>query len=195
MMPHTLYGSEKATIAFIGDVDIIENETWVADNSPDENPYSVIEKSANMQVVRRLIDKLVGNDIYNNLKVNDGNESVLGIGEQINAALYEEHYTEYTDILENIKINRLKLLQKSGGDANEMQKLMQIDKIGMDLGAEEQKLQSLFYEIRKSYTRIINSIIATFVFALPLCAALLLGLIFALNERRKKRKIKEMFNE
>jgi len=195
MMPHTLYGSEKATIAFIGDADIIENETWVADNSPDENPYSVIEKSANMQVVRRLIDKLAGNDIYNNLKVNNGNESVLGIGEQINAALYEAHYTEYTDILDSIKINRLKLLQKSGGDANEMQKLMQIDKIGMDLGTEEQKLQSLFYEIRKSYTHKINSIIAYFVFALPLCATLLLGLIFALNERRKRRKIKEIFNE
>lgn len=195
MMPHTIYSSETPKVAFIGDADIIEDDTWIDDNSPDENPYSVIEKSANMVVVRKLVDRLVGNEIFNLLPQKGNNESRFGIGEQINAQIFEQYHEEYENIVKNMKENRLKLLQKSGGNIEKLQTLAQVDKAGLELGQAEQQMEGLLYKIRKQYSAEINIIIALCVFAIPFTATLLLFVAVMFINRRKKQKIKEMFDE
>ena len=195
MMPHTFYSSETATVAFIGDADIIENQTWIDDKSPDQNPYSVIFKSANMEVIRSLVDELSGNEIYNKLPQNEKNTSSFGIGELVNAALYNEHYEEYNAISEDMKLNRLKLLQKSEWDAEKMQYLLQTDEAGLQLGRDEQKMEKLFYKMKKQYSLKINTIILLCAFVWPASACLLLWLSVFLWGKRQRRKVKELFYE
>lgn len=195
MMPHTIYSSETPTVAFIGDADIIENDTWIDDNSSDENPYSIVEKSANMAVVRKLVDRLAGNEIYNSLPYKGNNESNFGIGEQINALIFGQYYEEYENIVENMKMNRLKLLQKSGGNVEKLQTLMQVDKAGMEFGRAEQQMEGLLYKIRKQYSAEINKIIVMCVFAIPFVSTLFLLVAVMLLNRRKKQKIREISDE
>ncbi|MBR1600881.1 MAG: Gldg family protein [Alphaproteobacteria bacterium] len=195
MMPHTIYSSEPATVAFIGDADIIENETWVADSSPDANPYSVINKSSNMIMLRKLIDELAGNVIYNELPQKNDNESFFGIGEQVNAGIFGKHYEQYGAILEDMKMQHLKLLQKSGGDNEKLQKLTQLDETGLALGQDEQKMENLFYQIRQQYSAKINEIIAMNVFAFPILATVFLWLIAMFVGRYKLKKIMEINND
>ena len=195
MMPQTLYGSEQATVAFIGDADIIEDYSWIDENSPDDNPYSTVYRSANMEVIRTLVDELIGNDIYNNLPQNGSTESVFGIGEQINSELYEEYKEEYNSIIEDMRINKLKLIQLSGGNEDKLQVLLQSDEAGLQLGQAEQKMESLLYKIRKQYSTIINTMILICVLLWPLTAVAGIGLIIVLFERRRLKKIKEMLNE
>ena len=195
MMPQTLYGSESSTVAFIGDADIIEDYSWIDENSPDDNPYSTVYKSANMEVIRTLVDELIGNDIYNNLPQKGSLESVFGIGEQVNAELYDEYEEEYNSINEDMRINKLKLLQLSGGDENKLQVLLQSDEAGLRLGQAEQKMEGLVYKIRKQYSTIINTMIFVCVFLWPFTAAAGIWLITVLFERRRRQKIKEMVNE
>ena len=195
MMPHTIYSSETATVAFIGDADIIENETWVADSSPDANPYSVINKSANMLSVRKLIDELAGNEIFNELPQKNDNESLFGIGEQVNAAIFGKYYEQYGSILEEMKMSRLKLLQKSGGDSEKLQTLAQVDEDGLAFGQAEQKMENLFYQIRQQYSLTINKIIAMNVFVMPILATVFLWLAMLFVGRRRLKKIREMAND
>ena len=190
MMPHTIYSSETATVVFVGDVDIIENETWVADSSPDTNPYSVVDKSANMLLLRKLIDELAGNNIYNELPQKSDNESLFGIGEQVNAEIFGQYYEQYGSILEDMKMTQLKLLQKSGGDEEKLQTLMQVDETGLALGQAEQKMEGLFYQIRQQYSSKINGIIAINVFALPVLATIFLWLVAVFIGRRRLKEIK-----
>ncbi|MBQ8481772.1 MAG: Gldg family protein [Alphaproteobacteria bacterium] len=195
MMPHTIYSSETATVAFVGDADIIENETWVADGSPDTNPYSVINKSANMLLLRKLIDELAGNDIYNELPQKNDYESLFGIGEQVNAEIFGQYYEEYGSILEDMKMAQLKLLQKSGGDEQKLQTMMQLDEAGLALGQAEQKMENLFYQIRRQYSSEINEVIAINVFAIPVLSTIFLWLAALLVGRYRLKKIKELSNE
>ena len=195
MMPHTIYSSETATVAFIGDADIIENETWMADSSPDANPYSVINKSANMLSVRKLIDELAGNEIFNELPQKNDNESLFGIGEQVNAAIFGKYYEQYVSILEEMKMSRLKLLQKSGGDSEKLQTLAQVDESGLAFGQAEQKMENLFYQIRQQYSLTINKIIAMNVFVMPILATGFLWLAMLFVGRRRLKKIREIAND
>lgn len=195
MMPQTLYSAQDAVVALVGDADIIENDTWIDENSSDENPYSVIYKSANMEVVRSLIDKLAGNEVYNNLPQNRNYESISGIGDQINAMVFSNNYEEYSNILEAMKVSRLKLLQKSEGDEERLQTLMQVDKAGLELGEAEQNMQNLFYRIRKEYSDKVNQIIILSVLLLPAAATLLLFLVALIAGARKKRRIEEFLHD
>lgn len=195
MMPHTYYSSETPNVVFVGDADIIENETWIDDSSPDQNPYSVVYKSANMEVIRSLIDEMVGNDIYNALPQNAKKASVFGIGEQINAELYDKYSEKLNAIAEEMKLNRVKLLQKSGGDENKLQILLQSDESGLQLGQSEQKMEKLLYQVRKQYSSKVNGIIFFCVFGWPLVAGLLSWILMLRRERRKRKQIREMFYE
>jgi len=195
MMPHTIYSSETPSVAFIGDADIIENETWIDDSSPDQNPYSVIYKSANMEVIRNLIDEMVGNDIYLSLPQNDKNASAFGIGEQINSELLDKYSDELNAITEEVKLNRAKLLQKSDGDENKLQILLQSDETGLQLGQSEQKLEKLLYQIRKQYSSKVDGIIFFCVLGWPLAAGLAVWLLMWRRERRKRKQIREIFDE
>lgn len=195
MMPHTFYSSETPEIALIGDADIIEDKSWIDDASPDSNPYSVIYKSANMSVIRQVIDEMVGNDIYNELSPGNKYGSSLGIGEQINSELYDEYADEYNDIKDEIKLNNLKLLQKSDGDENKLQILLQSDELGLQLGKLEQRSEELLYKLRKQYSEKINTMIFLWVLLWPLLVGLLMRIAVVWREKCKSKQIKEMFYE
>ena len=108
---------------------------------------------------------------------------------------YEEYEEEYNSISEDMRINKLKLLQLSGGDENKLQVLLQSDKAGLQLGQAEQKMESLVYKIRNRYSTIINTMIFVCVFLWPLTAAVSIWLVIVLFARRRRQKIKEMTNE
>lgn len=64
MKPFLKQSAAAGKVAVVGDVDFLEAEYWAAENSPDRNPYSVVEKSGNGRAFKALIDYLAGNDIY-----------------------------------------------------------------------------------------------------------------------------------
>ena len=94
-----------------------------------------------------------------------------------------------------MKLNRVKLLQKSGGDENKLQILLQSDESGLQLGQSEQKMEKLLYQVRKQYSSKVNGIIFFCVFGWPLVAGLLSWILMLRRERRKRKQIREMFDE
>lgn len=195
MMPYTPYGITETAAALVGDADIIEDHSWVGENSPDKNPYSVADSSANMLIVRKMIDKLAGNEIYNHLPQKTEYENSESIGEIIEDELAADKRDEYDLIAEDMRFSRLKLLQKSGGDEEKLKKLMLTDSDGLLLGEAEQRLESLAYGMRQEYSARTARIIAGWVLGLPCAAVFVLYLIFCCMAWRVRRKARGFAND
>lgn len=195
MMPHTIQGAKEATVALVGDVDIIENYAWISSSSADENPYSVINSSSNMEIIRRLIDNMIDNNVYGKTPDNTDYENLISIDEQISADVFMHYATDYEKIVQKLSEIQQKLLQKSGGNYEQFQNLMQVDQLGLDFGVSEHELESITYAIKQQYSAVIYRVIILNVFIWSCLATLLLWLIVWVYDRRKKYLIKEKFYE
>lgn len=187
--------NNDAKVAIVSDVDLLDDLNWNEPNSPDRNPYSVIYKSGNAEAVRNLIDTMVGNDIYPNLPINAQAANEKSIGQQINDMAYGAYTQALAEINQQIKQMRTTLMRRSDDNVNKMQALLQISTAGQDLAKAEKKAEMLAYRAKQDYARAIDTIMLTQIFIVPLGLALLLCLLFNLANRRRQKKIKEMFDE
>ena len=97
MQPH-IDKNDNAMVALIGDVDWIEDKYWIDDRSADRNPFSVIEKTPNLQVFRALVDFLVDDNVYNQLPIN----GIIGEQSNISNKIQEKSLLKYKDTLQKL---------------------------------------------------------------------------------------------
>ncbi len=195
MMPHLIFSHTDNKIGIVGDVDLISDDNWIAVNSPDKNPYSIINSSTNGDAVKRLIDYMTGNEIYNSLPINNSYINLQNIGQQINDWTYKQHEQEYEQTLDAIKNKQIAMFDQLGGDEEKMLAFIQSGGGGQEFADLEKKLQSLMFKMKQLYSAKVAKIMVINIALWPL-VALLLVIIGHLYYRRKQQKnIKELFND
>lgn len=187
--------SETTQIAVIGDVDVLNDDNWIDEHSNDKNPYSLIAAAANGEMVRYLVDHLVGNEVYRTLPVNILNSNEQNILMQLQAAAYQSHVKplqEYEMQLEQISNV---LYQKSGGDEKLLRQMLQMSAKGQKLAQIKQKIERLQYQIKQAQIQKMYEIELLQIVLIPVGLMLLLGWLLKKIGKHRKQEIKEMFND
>lgn len=185
----------ESAVAVVSDVDMLEDSFWISGNSPDRNPYSVIEKTANGAVFRSLIDYMCGNEIYQSLPYNDYLLNKDSIGENLNKQIYSRYEAKYTALKNKIADAKLLLYEAGGEDMDKMNELLQVSSAGRDIAADEKTLRGIEYKMASDYRSAVVRMAVLLVAVLPLAAVLLLLLGVKLRDRKNAVRVKEKFYE
>jgi len=174
---------------------LISDENWIAVNSPDKNPYSIINSSANGDAIKRLIDYMAGNEIYNNLPINNSMLNLQSIGQQINDWTYKQYTEEYEETLNAIKDQQVAVFDQTGGDEEKMFALIQSGRAGKEIADLEKKLQNLMFKMRGLYSAEVTKIMIINIALWPLAALLLAVFGWLLYRKKQQKYVKEFFND
>lgn len=191
MKPFLKQSAVAGKVAVVGDVDFLEAEYWAAENSPDRNPYSVVEKSGNGRAFKALIDYLAGNDIYEKMPVNDILQNLDNISQRLHKNLFSRREVEYKVLQNKIAEQKLLLFENSGEDLEAYERLRQIGAAGRELAENEQKLQNIEYTIKQKYSVTIAEMIAIQVVLIPFIMVVLLWILSARLRNFLIKRLKE----
>lgn len=186
--------STTGAVALVSDVDLLESPFWVAENSPDRNPYSVIEKSGNGLAVKSLIDYLAGNEIYEKLPLNDMLLNKDSISQRLNKNIFSKNEVEYRVLQNKIKEQKRILFENSNEDMQIFEQLRQIGEYGRELAKNEQMLQNLDYQIKQKYGYAVFWMMMTQIVIIPALLVLLLLISAKFLMYRQILRIKEKYN-
>lgn len=194
VLPHEV-AAKDIHLALIGDVDILDEATWINPVSVDQNPYSIISSAGNGQAMRFLVDYMVGNNIYNLLPVNSELINKESIGQKLTEKSYRPYAEEYEKIISLLSEKKLALYTESGEDFDKMNTLMQVTTAGEEIADIEKKADSIDYQIKQAYKKGIFGMVVINILCVPLMTVFLLWILKILFERKRLRKIKEAFHE
>lgn len=194
VMPHKA-STEDARLAVIGDVDVLDETTWINPSSPDRNPYSIIPTAGNGQAMRFLVDALSGNKIYNLLPINNGLINEQSIGQKLMEKAYRPYAEEYEKIVKELSEKKLAMYVESGEDFDKMNTLMQVTAAGEEIADLEKTADSIDYKIKRTYQNGVITMAVINILLIPLLAAMILWLLGRCSEKRKRRKMTEIFDE
>ena len=195
MLPHSLYSAGAVQVALIGDADLIDDDYWVAESSPDKNPYSVVNKADNVEMLRNVIDVMVGNDVYRRLPVRREKQNTLSIGEALYTKIYSQYEPIYMQINKAVEELKAALMESSGQDADKMSQLLQVSEAGQQIAELEQHAEAVLYTMKQQYAKTIRRGMILNILAVPSVAAGLLLGAMAWVRRRRKKYVRELFNE
>ena len=194
MKPFSPVSVKMGKVAVVGDVDFLEDAYWVANSSPDRNPYSVIESNGNGRAFKTLVDNMVGNEIYEKIPLNSKMKNRESISQKIKAKIFSDFEAPYL-ALQNKIIEQKRFLFVAGGeDLGQFEQILQVSEAGQNLARDEKKLQSYEYEMKNLYGQRVKRMMFWQILGLPLL--LVLGLFFALKYlyNRYCKKIKETYH-
>lgn len=194
MPPFLSVSKTGGQVAVVSDVDMLEDKFWVSDNSPDFNPYSIIEKSGNARAFRSLIDYMLGNEIYEKLPLNEALLNRSSISQQIWEHLYNEAGAAYIDLQNNVAEQRRMLYESSGGDASQLSRLWQISQAGQQLAQDEKRLQNIEYGMKTAYSSQVIKMMLGQIVLLPLFLVLLLAALLKWRYVYNNRKMEEKYH-
>lgn len=194
---HLLWRGENkvAQVALIGDVDMLDDDNWIDEHSSDKNPYSLIARAANGEMVRNVVDYLVGNEVYRRLPINVYNSNEQNIWEQLQAAVYQLYAKQLQEYEAQMEQVSAELYQQSEGDEKLLRQMLQMSAKGQKLAQIEQKIERLQYKIKQEQIQKMYEIELRQIILIPLSLMLLLGLLLKGFEKRRKRKIREKFDD
>lgn len=195
MKPHLSHSVQPTKVAFVGDVDFLEDTYWIDGRSPDKNPYSVIETAGNGQAFKSLVDYMLGNEVYHSLPYNDRLLNRDSIGQLAEQQIYKKYEAEYTALQNDISVQRLALFAGADEDFGKMNELMQLSEVGRSLAKQEKKLQNMAYTMQKDYSAKVRKIMTVFILIWPLFVVLLLALGMRFVNKYYQRKAREIFSE
>ncbi len=182
-------------VALIGDVDLIIDDNWVAGQSPDKNPYDAIAKTANMEILRSLIDRMVGNSLYFSLPVRYEQHNTFSIGEKIYNRIYEQNAPSYFRLGAELIEARSAIKDETLQNPDKIMQMLQSGEAGQKIADLELQAENLLYKMGREYKDSIRIMFMSQVILQPLFITLLLwGLIFLIARRREK-KIRELIHE
>ncbi len=194
MKPFMKNTAEHGTVALISDVDFLEDTYWIEGASPDRNPYSVIEKSANGRAVKTLVDVLIGNEIYQKLPINDEYLNVESISQQITKNIYAQIEEEYVSLVQKIAEQRQILIEASGKNKELLERLLLVSSAGRNLASDEKKLQTLEYWQNDNYSKAVRNIMLMQIVVLPLLLVLILFGLLKWLDMCNKAKMKGKYD-
>lgn len=194
MRPLLTRSTASGTVALVSDVDFLEEPFWVAENSPDRNPYSVIEKSGNGLAAKSLIDYLAGNADYEQLPLNSMILNKDSISQRLNKNIFSKDEVEYRVLQNKIKEQKRILFENSNEDMQIFEQLRQIGESGRELSKNEQQLQNLDYKMKQQYSYAVAKMMIMQIIAIPALLVLLLSVLAKFLMHRLIKRIKEKYN-
>ena len=195
MLPHSLLSAGPVRVALIGDVDLADEEFWLDERSADANPYTAISKAANMEVVRNLVDEMLGVTAYRALPVRSEYKNTRSIGQKIYERVYGQVAPFYIALNEQISEMKSDFYQNTGVRADKAQALAQVNEIGQQIAALEKQADMMLYGLKQHYSAIVQRIMFGNIVLLPLASVGVLWLILRCLRRRKAKRVREMFDD
>lgn len=195
MLPHNAVSDGDVRVALIGDVDLIDDTFWIDERSKSKNPYSAIYKAANIELVRNLIDDMLGVEAYRELPVRSTYRNTLSIGQQLYDNIYGQKAPLYIQINEEIEQLKKEIYKKSGGDADKASALLRVGEAGQKIAELQKQSDALLYQLKEAYTNEVNSMMLYNILLRPTGIVLFVWLLLRYLRRRKNQRIKEMFDE
>ncbi len=195
MMPYNPISDGSVQIALIGDVDLIDDTFWIDERSSDKNPNSAVYKAANIELVRNLIDDMLGVDGYRTLPVRSAYRNTLSIGQKLYDDIYGRQTPLYIKINEEIERLKADVYKNSGNDADKAASLMRVSEAGQRIAELQKQSDSLLYQLKENYADAVGSMMWKNIIFKPIALTLLLWLALKCINRRKRRQIKEMFDD
>lgn len=187
--------SEAAKVAVVSDVDLLDDANWVDEHSSDKNPYSLIVQKGNGEVVRTLVDFMLGHDVYYQLPINAYNVNEQNIAMQIEESVYQKYKRKFKKYEQQMLQAQSQLYQKSGGDENLLKQQMQVSSMGEILAQAAQKIEQLKYAVSSEISEKMYKIVLLQLAVIPLGIVLLLWLSLKCADKRRRQRIKEKFND
>lgn len=191
MNTHKMVGRKEGKIALIGDADVLDDNNWIAEYSPDKNPYSLVANSVNGELLKNLVDYMVGNDEYLQLPVKKQNYNQSAIWQKVRQHVDNKYSEQYLKILNEIEDRKIELYQKSMDNPDKTALMKQINEAGQQIMVLEQQKEALLYKMAKGYSFSIRKTVLINVMILPLCLVICLAgvlkLLAAIKQKSKER--------
>ncbi len=195
MFPHRSRSLPTAQVALIGDADILLDKYWMAENAPDKNPFGAVYKSSNIELLRGLVDYMLGNTAYLNLPVRYFRHNIYSINEKTYNGIYEKHAADFIKLNNDMLETQVALAANKVRSRDKIGQLVQTDEIGQKVSELELQSENLMYKMGKEYSSAIRRIFTIQIFIVPLIIALLLGVMIYCRNKKHKKKIKEFMHE
>ncbi|MBO6281072.1 MAG: Gldg family protein [Alphaproteobacteria bacterium] len=195
MDDHTAVTLMPSKLAVIGDVDIIEDYLWASDMSQSKDPFSAIAKNDNIEFIRNVIEDMLDIPDYRQMKVRTGIENPESIGQQINLKVNSKFVDKYVQSLKQLEEQKLFLAERSGGNQEKLDTLMQISEAGQQIASLEKEINRMAYQMKRLYDYHIGKVLALNVLVFPSAAVLILFLGIVIMVRRQKRHIRRFLDE
>lgn len=194
MKPFLKQSLKAGKVALVGDVDFLEAAFWVAENSPDGNPYSVIEKSGNGAAARALIDYMADNRLYEQLPVGNQLFNVDSIGQRLMKNIYSRQEAAYKVLQNKIQEQKRVLFEQSNENAILYEELTKVGTAGKELAQNEEKLQRIEYKMKNDYSIATAKMMIMQILIIPLLEVVVLFLLAKFCRLRHNRRLKEKYN-
>ena len=152
-------------------------------------------QKGNGEVVRTLVDFMLGHDVYYQLPINAYNVNEQNIAMQIEESVYQKYKRKFKKYEQQMLQAQSQLYQKSGGDENLLKQQMQVSSMGEILAQAAQKIEQLKYAVSSEISEKMYKIVLLQLAVIPLGIVLLLWLSLKCADKRRRQRIKEKFND
>ncbi|MBQ7633673.1 MAG: Gldg family protein [Alphaproteobacteria bacterium] len=187
--------ANSAQVALFGDTDMLIDNNWIAAQSPDKNPYDTVYKSANIEILRGLIDKILGNDIYNSLPVRYERQNTFSISDKIYNLLYEINAPIYLRLSSELLDARTAVDDGIFQNPDKIAQMLQISEAGQKISELELQTENLIYNVSQQYQQRIRIMMVSQILLTPLLLALLLALIIFIAQKKQQRIVWRFMDE
>ena len=195
MLVHNPISSEGSQVALIGDVDLLDDEYWIDERSSDKNPYSAIYKTANMEMLRNLIDDMLQITEYRALPLRSFAQNTRSIGQKLYDRIFgakAQLYLQLNEAIEELKSN---LAEQAENNPDKAAALSLVSDSGSQIAELEKQSDALLYQLKNEYNSSTNLMISLNLLWIPLLSVLGLWLILRYFRRRRQKHIREQFND
>lgn len=187
--------NSPAQVAVFGDVDMIIDDNWIAEQSPDKNPYDVVFKSSNIEILRNLIDRMVGNNDYVSLPVRYAQHNTFSISEKAYNRIYKQNAPTYFSLSAELIEARSALGTATPQNPDKITQMLQSGAAGQRISELEIEAENILHKMSKQYKSEIHLLFISQVFVIPLLVTLLLFLVMFVIRRKHQKAIREFINE
>lgn len=187
--------SSDANVAVFGDVDLIADDNWIAEQSPDKNPYDVVFKSSNIEVLRNLIDRMVGNEIYFTLPVRHAQHNTFSISEKIYSRIYNQNAPVYFNLSAELIDARSDIEAGLPQNPDRIAQMLQSGAAGQRISELEIQAENILQKMSRQYKADIQRLFISQVLVIPSLVTFVLFIVMFIIRRKHKKNIREFMNE
>ena len=187
--------SADAQVAVFGDVDLIIDDNWIAEQSPDKNPYDTVFKSSNIELLRNLIDRMTDNEIYFTLPVRYAQHNTFSISEKIFNRIYEQNAPDYSRLSAELIDARSDIEAGVVQNPDIITQMLQSGAAGQRISELEIETENILRKIGKEYKNDIHLLFISQVLVVPSLVTLLMFIGMFVIRRKHRKVIREFMNE
>ncbi len=187
--------SADAQVAVFGDVDLIIDDNWIAEQSPDKNPYDTVFKSSNIEVLRNLIDRMVGNNIYFSLPIRHAQHNTFSISEKLYNRIYAQNAPTYFKLSAELIDARSDIEAGIPQNPDRIEQMLQSGAAGQRISELEIEAENILHKMSRQYKSEVQLLFISQVLVVPTLVTFVLFLIMFVIRRKHRKNIKEFMNE